>query len=152
MTVRRARRHAIPDQDREPVRKLLRAVESVGTGDSVFVVVVPESGEPVQTEVPRSLLPGIGGLVGLMAIRGEATVVDDEEELTPEQAAPLLGMSRPMVVHRIKQGDLPHRMVGTHHRIRLSDVLAFREAEEVKNHAMAAIGEHTDEMTLRHGA
>ena len=151
MTVQAIRRHAIPDQDREPVRTLLRAVEAVGAGDRVFVVVVPESGERVHAEVPRSVLPGIEGLVELMALRGEATVVDDEEELTPEEAAPLLGLSRPMVVHRIKQGDIPHRMVGTHHRIRLSDVLAFREAEDIRRRAMAEIGEHTDEATLRHG-
>jgi excisionase family DNA binding protein len=151
MPVDAIHRHSIPEQDREPARALLRTVEAAGADDHVYMVVVRPGGERVHAEVPRSMLSGIEGLVELMAAKGEATVVDDEKEITPEDAAPLLGMSRPMVVHRIKQGDIPHRMVGTHHRLKLSDVLAFREAEERRLRAMSEIGEHTDEMTVRYG-
>jgi excisionase family DNA binding protein len=151
MTVSAVRRHSIPEKDKEPARNLLRTVEAAEAGDRVYMVVVRPGGERVHAEVPPSMLASIEGMVELMAAKGEATVIDDEQEITPEEAAPLLGMSRPMVVHRIKQGDIPHRMVGTHHRLKLSDVLAFREEEERRLKAMAEIGEHTDEMTIRYG-
>jgi excisionase family DNA binding protein len=50
------------------------------------------------------------------------------ENLTTEQAAAVLGVSRPTVVRLVDTGKLQARMVGTHRRLALADVLAYREA------------------------
>lgn len=42
-------------------------------------------------------------------------------------AAAVLGVSRPTVVRLVEAGKLPARMVGTHRRLRLGDVLTYRE-------------------------
>jgi len=56
------------------------------------------------------------------------------DEVSPEDAAKVLGMSRPMVRKLMDQGDLPFRMVGSHHRIALSDLETYWAAERVRRH------------------
>jgi len=64
------------------------------------------------------------------------TIVPLEHELTPNQAADLLNVSRTTVLRLIEDGRLPVRMVGSHRRIRLEDLLAYKakaDAEHERN-------------------
>lgn len=62
------------------------------------------------------------------AARLVAAVLDDDAKVSPEEAARLLGVSRPMVVRWIDEGLLVDEPVGTHHRIPVSSVLVLRDA------------------------
>lgn len=69
--------------------------------------------------------------------RGGAVVVPNVEEVTPSQAAVILGISRPQVYRLIDEGRLAHRMVGTHRRIFMESLTAFRaEQQKRQRHAM----------------
>jgi excisionase family DNA binding protein len=62
------------------------------------------------------------------AADGERPVVlRSPEHLTTEQAAAVLNVSRPTVIRMIESGQLPAHKVGTHRRLTLEDVLAYRE-------------------------
>lgn len=56
--------------------------------------------------------------------------VEADQLVSPRQAAEILGMSRPKLTRLLKVGAIPHRMVGTHHRVPLSRVLEYRETME----------------------
>lgn len=64
------------------------------------------------------------------------TLLTSKRELSAQEAAELLGVSRPyLVTHLLETGIIPYRKVGTHRRIALSDVQAF-QMERDRQHAL----------------
>ena len=82
--------------------------------------------------------------------RGEEIVVTPgNAEVTPTEAAVLLGMSRPQVRKLMDQSLLQFRKVGTHHRIRVSSIRAFLEAERPRRReALADLAALQNELGL----
>ena len=79
-------------------------------------------------ELPPKALRLIADLLGLMAGRQPVALFPHELELTTQDAAEILNVSRPFVVKEIEAGRMPHRKVGRHRRIRLEDVMAYQQA------------------------
>jgi excisionase family DNA binding protein len=80
-----------------------------------------------------------------------AAVLDDDARVSPEEAARLLGVSRPMVVRWIDEGLLIDEPVGSHHRIPVSSVLVLREARREAGRAaleLVAAAEKGDEAAM----
>ena len=76
--------------------------------------------------IPASAFHALRLVVEAMS-RGQTVVLaPQEEELTSQQAADLLRVSRPHLVKLPEGGEIPFHRVGTHRRIRLEDVLAYR--------------------------
>lgn len=78
------------------------------------------------------------------------------QELSPNQAAQLIGMSRPFLLRFIRNGELKSRSVGTHRRIRLPDLLEFQERrvaaktayEEARSASQAELPLNLDDIEL----
>jgi excisionase family DNA binding protein len=71
-------------------------------------------------------------------------VLKDEETVSPQDAAFLLGVSRPMVVRWIREGLLEDRKTGSHHKIPLTSVQALREQRAAAGRdAVAAVRDAT---------
>lgn len=66
--------------------------------------------------------------------------VDQDTEITSQEAAYLLNVSRPYVVKLAREGRIAHRLVGNRHRFLLSDVRAFQRVQRrVTDQALAAM-------------
>jgi excisionase family DNA binding protein len=107
---------------------LLAGAGATGAG-AVKLVLEPAPGRRSAVTLPDGLVDVIKDLAVLIQGGRQVSLFADDPEVTPEQASDLLGMSRPVVVQRIKRGDLKAHMVGAHHRIRMSDLIAFRRRE-----------------------
>jgi len=78
-------------------------------------------------------------------------VLTEDQELSPNEAASLLGISRPLVVHRMDIGDLPFRYVGTHRRAMLKDILALKTVIDAQRAAMNALASDAEDLNRLYG-
>lgn len=77
--------------------------------------------------IPDSVFQALKLVADSMA-RGESiTLVPHDEEITTQEAANMLRVSRPHLVKLLDDGVIPHHKVGSHRRVRTQDVLAYRE-------------------------
>ena len=70
-------------------------------------------------------------LLSFIAKGQSVTLLASEEELTTSEAAKLLKVSRPFLVKLLKEKQIPFRKVGSHRRILIKDILAYRKKMEV---------------------
>jgi len=84
-----------------------------------------------------------------MAERKPFSVIPHEAELTTQQAADFLNVSRPFLVKMLDEKQIAHRMVGRHRRVKFSDIMAFEnESRRAREAAIAAMVEEEIEMGL----
>ena len=92
--------------------------------------------------LPAPVVDTMRQLLELVAAGQDATVVSFEKLLTSNQAAALLGMSRPLLNKLLDEGRIPFHRNGRDRRIALSDLTAYiTERDRLKRaHADAAAG------------
>ena len=87
-----------------------------------------------QLELPDPLYRLLLRIIGDVAEGRPITYVPSTQDLTTQQAADLLGMSRQFLVGLLDKGELPYHRVGTHRRLMLKDVMAFRKRRDQSRH------------------
>lgn len=97
--------------------------------------VATRDGRRESVELPASAIPLLIEMLKQMARGHAVTLIPMHAELTTQQAADLLNVSRPFVVKLIEQQQLPCRKVGKHRRIRYADVLALKQRSEAQRRA-----------------
>ena len=99
--------------------------------------------------LPRAALDLLRKLLSEMAQGNAATVVPVHAELTTQEAANLLNVSRPHLVKLLSEEKIPFTMVGSHRRVRLHDLLAYKEQQELRSQdALQKLAEQAQELNM----
>lgn len=115
-------------------RASLTGVAEALRNDDEFALVGPSGRIPLPSEVHDVLVQVVDAMLAGKAVH----VTPSDLLLTTQQAADLLGVSRPTVIAIIDRGELAHEKVGTHRRIRMSDLLDYRERRRARQFELLA--------------
>jgi excisionase family DNA binding protein len=114
---------------RESSRRL--ATHKFGRRPSVRIRLVDDGEEAEPVAVPTSALRLFLHLLAEMSQGNAVTLIPSHAELTTQQAAELLNVSRPYVVKLLEEGRIPFRTVGKYRRVRFDDVMAYKRKDDV---------------------
>ncbi len=119
----------LTERDAESIRRLERYV-----GELQF------ARDGTTFDIPEPLRRLLQQAVAIMAVGDSVGVVPLRKEMTTQEAADLLNVSRPHLVKLLEEGAIHFRKVGAHRRVHLADVLAYKERQD------RALEEGLDEM------
>jgi excisionase family DNA binding protein len=101
--------------------------------------------------LPPSVANGLYQILDALAHGDAVAVVPLGADLTTQEAANLLGVSRPYLIRLTDQGEIPCHWVGAHRRLRVEDVLEARRNRQGKQRvALRAITEKSEAQGLRY--
>lgn len=122
MAVPTKRPTTLPDSEQQQVQALEILLRS-----GVPALVSP-GGERI--ELPGTVFEVLRTVVGFMSHGQTITLVPDNQVITTQRAADILGMSRPFFIKQLDGGLMAHHRVGNQRRIYLRDVLEFAKKRD----------------------
>lgn len=131
----------LPPEETEPLTRLLAAM-----GDGTATLVGPDN---VRQTLPDEAYRVLQDVLHAMANGLAITVMPRQTLLTTQEAADILGISRPTLVRLLESGELPHEQRGRHRRVLLTDVLDYQNrARSERDRQLDALASEAAEFGL----
>jgi excisionase family DNA binding protein len=115
---------------RTSVDQLRKASQKINRKDKSIEITVPYSSKPLQ--LPSKVLGLLSAIVSNMAAGKSMAIILSDATIGTQEAADYLDVSRPYIVRLLEKGEIPFSKVGTHRRIKVSDVIAYQKKTKVK--------------------
>lgn len=99
--------------------------------------------------LPTSALRLLLDILGELALGNAVKIVPIHAELTTQEAADLLNVSRPHLVKLLETGELPFHKTGRHRRVLFSDLMPFKQRrDKTSQEAMDALAQQAQELRM----
>jgi excisionase family DNA binding protein len=86
-------------------------------------------------ELPPQAVQLLMRILEEMARGNSVTLIPVHAELTTQEAADMLNISRPSLIGLLKEGKIEYRLVGTHRRVRFESLMAYKRQLETQRRA-----------------
>lgn len=129
--------------DRDAARRVARRLRET---DGADLMVRSRSGE--LEHLPHGVARLMASMLEEVAEGHTVALVSEAEEVSTSVAAAFLGVSRPHVVKLIETGLLPRRMAGSHRRVRLTDLVAYKRSVDRRHAFLDELAAESQEMGL----
>jgi excisionase family DNA binding protein len=117
-----------PDDTRIAQESSRRLVELLGARKkSVRFRIQPDDEPEEAIAIPLAAFRLLTEILAEMAKGNAVTLIPIHAELTTQQAADLLNVSRPYLIELLEKGEIKHRKVGTHRRVLFQDLMAYKQ-------------------------
>lgn len=119
----------------EAVRRVRDYLQANRTQRRVRVTVEGEDRRPL--ELPREAVELLAGMLAHMSAGRSVSIVPRDAELTTQQAADILNVSRPFLIGLLEAEEIEYRTVGTHRRIRASSLVQYKARDDQRRRQAA---------------
>lgn len=128
---------ALSPEDIEAAQEAVHALARLPDRGSVRMEARSGPDDVQSFTLPAATVRLLTDMLGHIADGRPVAVLPEAATLTTNQAAALLNVSRPHVVKLLETHAMPHTMVGSHRRVLLGDVLAYRSARQAASRVAA---------------
>lgn len=112
----------------ENEQPILRKIDSILENSNRSPMLVGPDGE--QITLPTSLFQLLKRIVSHLSHDQAVTIIPINKEVTTQEAADILNVSRPYLIKMLEEEKLPYVTVGTHRRIPLHPLLEYKERRD----------------------
>lgn len=121
----------------EQAKQTSRTLSKYTDVDRVQMSLKGSNGETDELVLPGHVLQLLLDVLSEVSQGNAVSLIPHHQEVSTQEAASLLNVSRPFLVGLLEKGELPFRKVGSHRRVLLTDVLAYKEkTEKQRNQAL----------------
>ncbi len=93
-------------------------------------------GEEKQVLIPAAAFAVFAAMLGELARGQTVTIAPAQAELTTQQAADLLNVSRPYLIKLLESQEIPHRRVGNRRKVLFADLLDYKRRDDKRRQAI----------------
>ena len=122
-------------QDVERAKQSSRTLSKYADAERVRLTIQGSNDETDELILPGPVMQLLLHILAEMGRGNAVSIMPIHAELSTQQAANLLNVSRPHLVKLLEQGELPFHKVGAHRRVLAQDLFNYRQQLAAKRHA-----------------
>ena len=116
---------------------------------SVKSIELTVTGDEARVTLPGKVLEHLQKILQSMAEGKTVSLIDNDEELTTQEAADILNTSRPYLVKLLESGEIPFTKVGKHRRVRFEDLNAYKKKRQrEREHRLKELAKQAQELDM----
>lgn len=117
--------------------------------ESQSIRVIDQAGEHEAVRVPTAAFRLLIDILSEMAQGNAVSMIPVHAELTTQEAADMLNVSRPYLVKLLDSGEIPFHKVGSHRRVYYRDLAAYKgRVDGERNKALEALAAEAQELNM----